>query len=108
MSGPNSPANATPSYLCPGGGGNTLTKLAITAPTVVKATPGAVISVSVTVAGSAAGGVFDCAATADASVTANEVASIPNTVGPVQINFPCLIGVVVKPGSGQTLAISYQ
>jgi hypothetical protein len=28
--------------------------------------------------------------------------------GPISINFPCLTGIFVIPGSGQTLSVSYQ
>lgn len=80
--------------------------LNITANTVVKATPGFVVRVSVSVAGSAAGTVHD-ASTVVAAVTANVIAAIPATVGTYSIEFPASSGIVVKPGTGQTVAISY-
>lgn len=80
--------------------------LNISANTVVKATNGFVVRVSVVVAGSAAGSVND-AATVAAATSANEIAVIPDTVGTYSIEFPAFSGIVVKPGTGQTVAISY-
>lgn len=61
----------------------------------------------VTVAGSAAGGIYDCTATA-AAITANQIAVLPNSVGPIDVSFPCLTGVFVVPGSGQQVSVSYE
>jgi hypothetical protein len=47
----------------------------------------------------------DCA-TAGAAAASNQVATIPNALGSYAVNFPCLVGIVVVPGSGQTLAVS--
>jgi len=80
----------------------------ITANTVVKAAPGTVWTVSVLVAGSAAGGVYD-AATVAAAASSNEIYVTPNTVGAINLNgFSCTSGIVVKPGTGQTIAISFR
>jgi hypothetical protein len=98
------PANALPVYSCPQGAGSVSTSLNITAAKVLKAGPGAVLVVTVVVAGSAPGTVNDCATTG-AAAAANQVATIPNTVGSYAINVPCVVGIVV-PGSGQTLAVS--
>lgn len=62
--------------------------------------------VSVIVAGSAAGGVFD-AATTGAAATANQIFVIPNTVGIYTLDWPVNNGLVVTPGTGQTVAVSY-
>ena len=78
----------------------------ITAATVVKTTSGRVAKISVIVAGSAAGSVYD-AATTGAAAAANEIAVIPATAGIINIDFPVSNGIVVTPGTGQTLAISY-
>jgi len=80
--------------------------LNITANTVVKTTPGFIVSVSVVVAGSAAGGVYD-ATTIAAGVAATQIAVTPATAGVYAVNFPATSGIVVKPGTGQTIAISY-
>lgn len=78
----------------------------ITAATVVKATKGTLVKVSVIVAGSAAGTVNDVATTGGAAV-GNQIGTIPNTVGTYEFQWPCGTGIVVVPGSGQTLAVSY-
>ena len=48
----------------------------------------------------------DEGATGDAAA-ANKIASIPNTVGVITLDWPCAVGIVVTPGSGQVLAVSY-
>ena len=78
----------------------------ITANTVVKATAGRVAKISVIVAGSGAGSVHD-SATTGAAATANEIAVIPATAGVYDIDFPVSNGIVIKVGTGQTLAVSY-
>lgn len=82
------------------------TRLNLTAATLVKATPGTIVSVSVIVAGTAPGSVND-ATTVGAAATANEVAVIPNTVGAMRVDFPCLAGIVVTPGAGQTVSVAF-
>ena len=62
--------------------------------------------VHVLVAGSAPGSVNDSATLAGANTT-NQVYAIPNTVGIYIVDFPCMNGIVVTPGTGQTLAVSY-
>lgn len=87
--------------------GGTATTLNITAATIIKSSPGRVWTVSVLVAGSAAGGVYDNTLTTGNTV-ANQVGVIPNTAGPVNFNaMPTANGIVVVPGTGQTLAISW-
>lgn len=80
--------------------------LNITAARVVKAGPGTLLAVTVIVAGSAAGTINDLAANSGVAA-ANQVYTIPNAAGTYQIGFPCLTGIVVTPGTGQTLAVSY-
>ncbi len=86
--------------------GGLFTHLNITAATVVKASPGRVCRVSVVVAGSTAGTVNDVLTTGGAAAT-NQVATIPDVVGNYSIEMPCLTGIVVVPGTGQTVAVSY-
>ena len=81
-------------------------KLNITAATVVKAAPGRVIRVQVLVAGSGTGTVNDCLTTG-AAAAANQIATIPGVLGPLEVNAACLTGIVVVPGTGQTLAVFY-
>lgn len=78
----------------------------ITAATVVKATPGTALVVSVVVAGSAAGFVHDAATTGTAAAS-NAIAVTPAAVGTQILRFPCSAGIVVAPGTGQTIAIAY-
>jgi hypothetical protein len=78
----------------------------VTSSTVIKAAAGRAFRVAVVVAGSAAGAVHDCSTTG-AAAAANKVATIPNTVGVYDLNWPCGTGIVLVPGTGQTLSISY-
>lgn len=81
-------------------------QLNITAATVVKVGPGLIATVSIVVAGSAAGTVFDVA-TLGGATTTNRIAILPNAVGVIQLLWPVQAGIVVSPGTGQTIAISY-
>lgn len=96
-----------PQYpLVPSAGGSA-NKLNVTAATVIKATPGTLFTVSVIVAGSTVGAVYDSASTSG-NTAADQVAVIPDTVGIVNANaFPCLVGITVVPGTGQTLAVAW-
>lgn len=76
----------------------------ITAATLVQSGQGRVARVSVIVAGSAAGAIYDASAS---TATTNQVWVIPNTVGVTDVNLPVNNGIVVVPGTGQTIAISY-
>jgi|SRR6185437_15236539 len=102
---------ATPAQLDPSGAlvtasGGVSSALYVSGTHVIKASPGRVIRVNVLVAG-AAGTINDCATTA-AVATANEVAVIPATVGPIDLEFPCLTGITVAPGAAQVISVSYQ
>jgi hypothetical protein len=77
-----------------------------TSATVVKALPGTLWTVSVTTAGSAPGSVHDVATTG-AAAAANLVYDIPNTVGVYSLYWPCKVGIVVTPGTGQVLSVAY-
>jgi hypothetical protein len=76
----------------------------ITAATVVRAGQGRLATVSVTTAGSAAGVIYDSAST---SITTRPIYTIPNTVGVVSVNLPVVYGVLVTPGTGQAVTVSY-
>jgi len=82
------------------------TSLAITTQTVVKATPGVLAKLIVLVAGNATGTANDCATTG-AVGTSNEIFVIPETVGIYDLNWPCLVGIVITPGTGQTVSVSF-
>lgn len=87
--------------------GGTSSQLAIAASAVVKASAGVVVRVSVTVAGSTTGSVYD-ANTLPSAGAANLVGVIPNTVGVYYFSFPMNNGIVVAPGTGQTVSVSYK
>src|ERR1700761_3260271 len=70
----------------------------ISAPVVVKQVAGRVARVSVIVAGSATGMIYDAT---QIGVTNKPLAVIPDSVGIVEINFPFSFGLVVAPGTGQ-------
>ncbi|MCI0557864.1 MAG: hypothetical protein MN733_05165 [Nitrososphaera sp.] len=78
----------------------------ITAPAVIKTGQGLIATVSVIVAGSAAGAVHDVATTGAAAVS-NQIAAIPNAIGLVPLRWGVTNGIVIVPGTGQTLAISW-
>lgn len=84
--------------------------LNITSATVVKAAAGRIVKISVVTPGIGAGAVHDCATTG-AAAASNKIASVPNlatTVNPViNIDWPCLTGIVVVPGTSQVLAVSF-
>jgi hypothetical protein len=82
------------------------TALNLTAATVIQASPGRLALISVIVAGSAVGAAYDAVSTSG-NTAADQVAVIPNTVGVYVIDWPCLAGIVVAPGTGQTISVAY-
>ena len=64
------------------------------------------VRVNVLVAGTAAGAAYDAATTASVAA-ANQIGAWPNTVGSYLIDMPCLAGIVIAPGAGQTVSVSY-
>ena len=92
--------------VAPGLPGGSSAVLNITAATVVKASVGICYRVSVIVAGSATGTVNDVATTGGVAA-ANQFGTIPTTVGTYVFEWPCGTGIVVVPGTGQTLAVSF-
>ena len=76
-----------------------------TGPTVVKATPGRVAKVNVITAGAAVGGVYD--QNVVTPLSASQLLVIPTAVGTIDVDFPTLIGIMVSPGAGQLIAISF-
>lgn len=81
---------------------------AITAPTVLKVTPGRVATVSVIVAGSTTGMIYD---SAQAAVLTAPLWVIPETAAsdgePYRINMPTDSGILVVPGTGQSVTVSW-
>ncbi|MBR8141215.1 hypothetical protein KDW46_02430 [Burkholderia vietnamiensis] len=86
--------------------GGALSALNISAADVVKAAPGTLWRVSVTTAGSAAGAAYDASATSG-NTAANLIAAIPNTVGIYYLEWPCANGILIVPGTGQVVSVSY-
>lgn len=87
-------------------GNGTRSFLNIAANTVVKSIAGRVCTVNVTVAGSAAGAVYDKASTTGLGIT-NLVALIPEAVGTYKIDFPCATGIVIQPPTGGKVTVSF-
>lgn len=84
-----------------------LSTLNITTPTVIKATNGRLFKVSVIVGGAGAGTLNDCTTTA-AAAAANQIGTAPTTIGTFDFDWPMQTGIVVVPGSGQTLAVTWE
>lgn len=80
--------------------------LNITAPQVVKGVPGRIVRIQVLVAGTTPGASYD-ANSITGNTVANQTGVAPNTVGSYLIDHPCIAGVVVIPGAGQTLAVTF-
>jgi hypothetical protein len=105
------PGTSNPHSMPPWGGlrvdmGGFVDVLNITVATVIKASPGRLAKVSVVVAGTGDGTVNDCTTTGAAAV-ANQFGAIPAGAGISVFDWPCGTGIVVVPGAGQTLAVSY-
>lgn len=81
--------------------------LNITTTTLIKAAPGMLVSFAVTVAGSAAGTIND-SATTGAAAASNAMAPTPNTAGIYYYPAQFKNGLVVVPGTGQTIVVNYQ
>jgi hypothetical protein len=83
------------------------TFLNVTTKTLVKATAGRIAKINVVVAGGTnTGAIYDRASTTGTGAT-NLVAVIPDAVGSYIIDFPCANGIVVDPGTGNTVSVSY-
>ena len=76
----------------------------ITTTTLIKSGQGRIVRISVIVAGSAVGHVYDTTSTTD---TSRPLYVIPMTVGVVLVDIPIGYGIVIAPGSGQTVSGSY-
>jgi hypothetical protein len=65
---------------------------------------GRLVRVSVIDAGSAAGFAYDASSVNDLSAP---IMSIPKAVGIIDVNIPTNNGIVIKPGTGQVITVSY-
>jgi hypothetical protein len=81
---------------------------AISTPTVVKASAGRIASVSIIVAGSGTGTVYDGATLAATTRPLWVIPEASKSNGePYVVNLPVNFGLLVSPGSGQTVTVSY-
>lgn len=76
------------------------------APTLVVKGSGSLVTVSVVEAGSDAGMIYDAASTSNLDPAAR-LHAIPNTQGIVQASFRYSNGIVVLPGKGQAVTVTY-
>ena len=81
-----------------------MSKAAISAPVLLRQGAGRVAKVAVITAGSSNGFIYD---STDITSTSNPLYLIINTTGIVDVNMPCQLGLVVRPGSGQVVSVSY-
>lgn len=68
--------------------------------------PGRLVNISVTVAGTTTGSVYN-ATTTSSPAAATKLATIPNTVGVFPMNLVFNTGLVVVVGTGQELCLTY-
>lgn len=64
------------------------------------------VRVQVLVAGSSGGAAYDSSSTTG-NTASNQVGAWPNTVGSYLIDMPITAGICIAPGTGQTVAVSY-
>jgi len=84
----------------------TVNSYEISASTYLATAAGWMAKVSVIVAGSTTGTIYD-ANSVGTAVTGVRLAIIPNTVGIYTINMPVNKGIVITPGTGMIVAVSY-
>jgi hypothetical protein len=83
--------------------------LNVTTATVIKNGAGTLLGLTVVVAGSATGTVNDV--NSNAPTASNEMLVIPESVGPIPVpgaGWPFVNGLLIVPGTGQTIAVVYQ
>jgi hypothetical protein len=89
---------------------NAKNKLNITAPTVIKAAPGTIGKLIFNVASTTAPAVHDSATTTGIGLTtqvwAGATATAAQTIVP--LDFPCESGIVVVPGTGANVTVSFE
>lgn len=76
----------------------------ISVPTVVSPNAGRICEVSILTAGTTQGIAYDGASLADVS---RPLFDIPNVVGVYKANWPVGVGIMIVPGSGQVISVSY-
>jgi hypothetical protein len=92
-------------------GSGSVPRYNITAATVVKATPGRLVRIAVSVAPTAAALVASDCATTGAVAASNQIVSVAFgslTAGQViTLDWPCTAGIVINPGTGGTVSVSF-
>ena len=87
--------------------GATSSAIDVSAPTVIKAAPGQVVTVNVTTAGSTTGAIYDLATTSGED-SSSLVGVIPEAVGSYSFgSFPCFVGILIVPGTSQVLSVAF-
>jgi len=84
----------------------TQTSVTVTAATLIFSGPGYLVNFSVTVAGSGAGTIYNASATGSTSAS-NALCAVPATVGVIKVGQVFSTGLVVTPGSGQSINVTY-
>jgi hypothetical protein len=74
--------------------------------TLVSAAPGRVVTISVVILGTTTGSIWDANSFVSAT-PARLIMTIPMAVGVYKLDMPVAYGIVVTPGTGMTVAISY-
>lgn len=77
---------------------------ALTSSTYVSSAAGRVCMVSIVDGGSASGTIYDATSATD---TSRPIFTIIDTPGIIEVNIPVIYGILVVPGTGQTVSISY-
>jgi hypothetical protein len=84
----------------------TQTSVTVTAATVIYVGKGYLVNFSVVVAGSSAGTISNTGATGTVAA-ANALCAIPATVGIIKVGQAFSTGLVVTPGTGQSVNVTY-
>jgi len=84
----------------------TATSATVTANTLVISGTGRLVNFAVLVAGSAAGGIHNSSSVAGATAT-NQLVTTPMIIGVYPVGMIFQNGLVIKPGSGQSINVTY-
>jgi hypothetical protein len=76
----------------------------ITSATVIKNSAGRICEIAIISAGTTTGYVYDSASTGTTTAT---MIPLPNIVGVYKVSWPMAVGLLVIPGTGQTISGSY-
>lgn len=82
------------------------TSATVTASTLIVAGAGRLVNFSVTVPGSASGLIYNASTTASAAA-ANSLVATPTTIGVYTVGQHFTNGLVVSPGTGQSINVTY-